>query len=610
MAMEFGKLNFAVGFNRTSAFPLDANSYFESYAEALAAVRGAAEVGSSDSAYYLGQLIIVNDKTDAPDKGIALYQITGVVGNATLTKFGQATSADELGERITALQNKISEINGKLILADETHDGFMSKGDFAKLKGIAEGAQVNVIEGVKVDGVDLEVADKKVNIDLSGYVKKDGDKVLSDNNYDDASKAIVDGIEAKVAAEADRASKAEKANADAIAGLGTRLTTAEGTIETHSTDIADLKTKIVGLTGAMHFVGASTTDPTLAAGATIEGKDAFASGDVCLFGKKEYVYDGAKWVELGDEGSHLTKTEAAETYATKTQVAADIGSAKTELTAAIGTAKNEAIETAGTNADTKIAEALKDYTTTEALNAELAKKLEAKDLVDYAKTADVDTKLGKKVDKVEGKSLVSDALIAKMEGIQDNAVIKSVGAGLALSAEKELSVDAETIPAIAIAKVTGLQAALDTKQTAEQVSAAIATAKIKSTQIEGTVASAATADKVANALTVGGKVYNGSEAVEVTAADLGALTAIPQATEAALGGIKIGHAAGANEAALKLDEEGKAYVDIPAAVVYSAKENGGLEMDASHAFSIKEVSTDLLKQGAKTLVLDGGTAAE
>ena len=610
MAMEFGKLNFAVGFNRTSAFPLDANSYFESYAEALAAARGAAEVGSSDSAYYLGQLIIVNDKTDAADKGIALYQITGVVGNATLTKFGQATSADELGERITALQNKISEINGKLILADETHDGFMSKGDFAKLKGVAEGAQVNVIEGVKVDGVDLEVSDKKVNIDLSGYVKKDGDKVLSDNNYDDASKAIVDGIEAKVAAEADRASKAEKANADAIAGLGTRLTTAEGTIETHGTDIADLKTKIVGLTGAMHFVGTSTTDPTLAAGATIEGKDNFASGDVCLFGKKEYVYDGAKWVELGDEGSHLTKTEAAETYATKTQVAADIGSAKTELTAAIGTAKNEAIETAGTNADTKIAEALKDYTTTEALNAELAKKLEAKDLADYAKTADVDTKLGKKVDKVEGKSLVSDALITKLEGIQDNAVIKTVGAGLALSETNELSVDAETIPAIAIAKVTGLQAALDTKQTAEQVSAAIASAKIKSTQIEGTVASAATADKVANALTVGGKVYNGSEAIEITAADLGALTEVPQATEAALGGVKIGHAAGANEAALKLGEEGKAYVDIPAAVVYTAKENGGLEMDASHAFSIKEVSTDLLKHGAKTLVLDGGTAAE
>ena len=55
MAMEFGKLNFAVGFNRTSAFPLDANGYFESYEAAVTAVAGAAEVGSSDSAYYFGQ---------------------------------------------------------------------------------------------------------------------------------------------------------------------------------------------------------------------------------------------------------------------------------------------------------------------------------------------------------------------------------------------------------------------------------------------------------------------------------------------------------------------------------------------------------------------------
>ena len=197
-----------------------------------------------------------------------------------------------------------------------------------------------------------------------------------------------------------------------------------------------------------------------------------------------------------------------------------------------------------------------------------------------------------------------------MEGIQDNAVIKTVGAGLALSDTNELSVDAETIPAIAIAKVSGLQEALDEKQTAAQVSAAIAGAKIKSTQIEGTVASAATADKVANALTIGGKTFNGSEAVEITAGDLGALTEIPQATEEALGGIKIGHASAANEAALKLDKEGKAYVEVPAAIIYSAKENGGLEMNANHAFSIKEVSTDLLKQGTETLVLDGGTASE
>ena len=210
MAMEFGKLNFAVGFNRTSAFPLDANSYFESYAAAEAAVRGAAEVGSSDSAYYLGQLIIVNDKTADASKGIGLYQITGVAGSATLTPFGKATTADELGQQVTALQGQITTINGKLILADETHDGFLSKEGFKKLKGIAAGAQVNVIETVKVNGQALTPTDKAVNVDLgayattaavaTGYVAKEAGKGLSTNDYDATAKGIVDGITAKVEA--------------------------------------------------------------------------------------------------------------------------------------------------------------------------------------------------------------------------------------------------------------------------------------------------------------------------------------------------------------------------------------------------------------------------
>ena len=210
MAMEFGKLNFAVGFNRTSAFPLDANSYFESYAAAEAAVRGAAEVGSSDSAYYLGQLIIINDKTADASKGIGLYQITGVAGSATLTPFGKATTADELGQQVTALQGQITTINGKLILANETHDGFLSKEGFKKLKDIAVGAQVNVIETVKVNGAALVPTDKAVNIDLgdyatteavaAGYVAKEAGKGLSTNDYDATAKGIVDGITAKVEA--------------------------------------------------------------------------------------------------------------------------------------------------------------------------------------------------------------------------------------------------------------------------------------------------------------------------------------------------------------------------------------------------------------------------
>ncbi len=59
MAMEFGKLNFSVSFNPTSAFPLDARSYFESYAKAEEAAAKAVSVGSAESEYFYGQTLVV-----------------------------------------------------------------------------------------------------------------------------------------------------------------------------------------------------------------------------------------------------------------------------------------------------------------------------------------------------------------------------------------------------------------------------------------------------------------------------------------------------------------------------------------------------------------------
>lgn len=103
MSMDFGKLNFAVGFNRTSAFPLDANSYFESYTDAVAAAAHAAVVGSSDSAYYIGQLIIVNELGK-----FGLYQIGA---DNTLVKFGQASSADDLKSQLDALKARVDGLD-------------------------------------------------------------------------------------------------------------------------------------------------------------------------------------------------------------------------------------------------------------------------------------------------------------------------------------------------------------------------------------------------------------------------------------------------------------------------------------------------------------------
>lgn len=77
MSTEFGTLDFAVSFNRQTAFPLDARSYFETLAAAQAAAAKAEEAGSSNTVYYYGQTIAVVEDSKAtlyiiqPDKTLS-----------------------------------------------------------------------------------------------------------------------------------------------------------------------------------------------------------------------------------------------------------------------------------------------------------------------------------------------------------------------------------------------------------------------------------------------------------------------------------------------------------------------------------------------------------
>ena len=69
--------------------------------------------------------------------------------------------------------------------------------------------------------------------------------------------------------------------------------------------MTDVTNAVAGLSGAMHYIGESTTDP--ATEVTVSGVDEFAKGDVVTYKAKEYVYDGAIWRELGDESSFALK---------------------------------------------------------------------------------------------------------------------------------------------------------------------------------------------------------------------------------------------------------------------------------------------------------------
>lgn len=92
------------------------------------------------------------------------------------------------GNGVTFVSSVTQGTDGKISVtrktvpdADGNTDGLMSSADYTKLSRIESGAQVNVIERVKVDGEPLEVSGKEVNIDLSGKADKVSNAV--DGNF-------------------------------------------------------------------------------------------------------------------------------------------------------------------------------------------------------------------------------------------------------------------------------------------------------------------------------------------------------------------------------------------------------------------------------------------
>ena len=81
---------------------------------------------------------------------------------------------------------------------------------------------------------------------------------------------------------------------------------------------AYLEGQIAGLTGAMHFAGIKTEEEFA------NGALAGNAGDVIIVGTTEYVHDGSKWVEIGDEGVYATKAGVEAAYVKKTVTIANI----------------------------------------------------------------------------------------------------------------------------------------------------------------------------------------------------------------------------------------------------------------------------------------------
>ena len=95
----------------------------------------------------------------------------------------------------------------------------------------------------------------------------------------------------------------------------TAPTAAEGTNTTQIATTAFVKTAVdsatAGLAGAMHYIGVTTTaitDGSTTSTISINSENVTAAtGDVVIYGSKEFVFNGTSWAELGDPSNYILK---------------------------------------------------------------------------------------------------------------------------------------------------------------------------------------------------------------------------------------------------------------------------------------------------------------
>ena len=256
-------------------------------------------------------------------------------------------------------------IDGKTFViptSGQSQTGLMSADDYNKLAGIAAGAQVNVLEGVKVNGIALGIAEKMVDILIAtgatnGTLSVNGADVAVKGLAALAYKAEVSETELSAALKAVIDAKAEQTTVDTLSG----------------------KIDVLNGTG----VGSVTK-------AINDAFNDFAT-------------------KVSDDG-------VVNSYKELIDWAATHGAEATEMAAAIQTLEGLLDGIGGTDEPATVQAAI-----TAAVNNAVA----AINISNYYTKAETDAKLDTKVDKVAGYGLskndLTDALKAKLDGIDPKA---------------------------------------------------------------------------------------------------------------------------------------------------------------------------------------------
>lgn len=295
MAMTFGTLDFAVAFNRQTAFPLDAKSYFESLELATAAAASAQEAGSSETTYYFGQTIAVVEGGKAtlyviqPDK-----TLKEVGGNILINE--NVFAKDENG--VLNLLGFADAVGGAQLV--KTEDGKISwvKPDTTTVEGLSTAIEsLKTVVGDDKGGLVKQVSDNKAAIDTLN-----GDKTVSGS--------VAYQI-AQIVAGADESLDTLKEIAGWITTHKTDAAAMNSQINTNKDDIASLKT-LVGSTAIATQI-ANAIDTALKNGGT--DKYALAADLTSLSDEVAAIKTKLGETSVADQIEAALKVDDAEKYA-------------------------------------------------------------------------------------------------------------------------------------------------------------------------------------------------------------------------------------------------------------------------------------------------------
>ena len=246
------KLNFSVPFAMTSALPLDWNSYFTSLTEAQAAAATADVAGSSTTAFYYGQQIMV------VEGGVATLYV--IQPDKTLKAAGSALTAD--GTSIAIVDGQVQIL------------GFAAAEAGAQPRKKADGSiewikpDTTTVEGLQtaVEGLESDVE----SLTSSVASNTSAIQTLNGSGEGSVSKQVADAV-AQIVSDAPEAYDTLKEISDWISSHASDAAEMNSSIQQNASDIGTLETTVANKVDKVEGKQLSTEDYTTAEKSKLAG---------------------------------------------------------------------------------------------------------------------------------------------------------------------------------------------------------------------------------------------------------------------------------------------------------------------------------------------------